>query len=45
MCRYMFKVNVLDGTSNASLLLWDKECVALLGKKASEISKDAKEVF
>ncbi|XP_057771061.1 uncharacterized protein LOC130990848 [Salvia miltiorrhiza] len=35
--RFMLKVNVIDASSNATLLLWDRECVKLLGKRASEI--------
>ncbi|XP_042067287.1 uncharacterized protein LOC121810593 [Salvia splendens] len=35
--RFRFIVNVVDGSSNASLLLWDRECVQLLGKKVDEI--------
>ncbi|XP_042029805.1 uncharacterized protein LOC121776688 [Salvia splendens] len=35
--RFLFIMNVVDGSSNASLLLWDRECVQLLGKKVDEI--------
>ncbi|XP_047974667.1 uncharacterized protein LOC125216922 [Salvia hispanica] len=35
--RYMLKFEVFDGTSTAELVLWDKECVQILQKKASEL--------
>lgn len=33
----MLKFEVFDGTSTAELVLWDKECVQILQKKASEL--------
>ncbi|XP_057792171.1 uncharacterized protein LOC131009002 [Salvia miltiorrhiza] len=35
--RFMIRVNVVDATSNATLLLWDRECVQLIGKRAWEV--------
>ncbi|KAL1558486.1 hypothetical protein AAHA92_08945 [Salvia divinorum] len=36
--RYMLKFEVFDGTSTAQLVLWDKECVHILQKKAAEVN-------
>lgn len=41
----MLKVNVVDASSNATLLLWDRECVQLLSKKAWEFEDVAGKVF
>ncbi|XP_057764035.1 uncharacterized protein LOC131024423 isoform X2 [Salvia miltiorrhiza] len=41
--RYQLILNVVDCTNNASLLVWDKEAVALVGKKAVQISMNDKE--
>ncbi|XP_057780227.1 uncharacterized protein LOC130998839 [Salvia miltiorrhiza] len=41
--RYQLILNVVDSTNNASLLLWDKDAVVLVGKKAVQISMDEKE--
>ncbi|KAL1564041.1 hypothetical protein AAHA92_06446 [Salvia divinorum] len=35
---YMLKFEVFDGTSTAQLVLWDKECVHILQKKAAEVN-------
>ncbi|KAL1534848.1 hypothetical protein AAHA92_30975 [Salvia divinorum] len=44
MKRYRFVVNIADDTSNASLLLWDREVAILLGKKVSEIVVSSNEI-
>ncbi|XP_057799279.1 uncharacterized protein LOC131015057 [Salvia miltiorrhiza] len=41
--RYHLLLNVVDSTNNACLLVWDKDAVALIEKKASEISMDDEE--
>ncbi|KAG6430842.1 hypothetical protein SASPL_108915 [Salvia splendens] len=35
--RFRFVVNVVDDTSNASLLLWDREVVQLIGKRVIDL--------
>ncbi|XP_057811604.1 uncharacterized protein LOC131025837 [Salvia miltiorrhiza] len=42
--RYMLILNVVDSTNNVSLLVWDKESITLLGKKASEIELKGNEI-
>ena len=34
----MLKFEEFDGTSTAELFLWDKECVHIMNKKASEVN-------
>ncbi|KAG6436551.1 hypothetical protein SASPL_101452 [Salvia splendens] len=34
---FMFVVNIVDETSNASLLLWDREVVQLIGKRVTDL--------
>lgn len=41
----MFKIDVYDGSSTAQLLLWDKESVQLMGKKAIDVHVRAEEVY
>lgn len=40
----MLRVNAVDSSENPTLLLWDCECVELLGKKAWEIQAVAAKV-
>lgn len=35
--RFMFKLDVFDGSGTTQLLLWDRESVQLLGKKAADV--------
>ncbi|KAG6397743.1 hypothetical protein SASPL_143928 [Salvia splendens] len=35
--RFRFVVNVVDDTSNASFLLWDREVVELIGKRVTDL--------
>ncbi|XP_057767225.1 replication protein A 70 kDa DNA-binding subunit B-like [Salvia miltiorrhiza] len=41
--RFMVKVNVVDASSDATMLLWDREYVKLLGKRAWEIDVEGVE--
>ncbi|KAL2533956.1 Eukaryotic translation initiation factor 2 subunit alpha [Abeliophyllum distichum] len=35
--RFKIRVRVIDGTGSVSFLLWDRECLQLLGKTANEM--------
>ena len=45
LCRYRFVINIVDNTSNASLLMWDRELAILLGKKVSNVIVTPNEVY
>ncbi|XP_052193956.1 uncharacterized protein LOC127802280 [Diospyros lotus] len=35
--RFKIRVRIVDGTESASFLLWDRECLQLIGKSTSEL--------
>ncbi|XP_042056518.1 uncharacterized protein LOC121801131 [Salvia splendens] len=43
--RYKFIVNIVDDTSNTSLLVWDREGIQLIGKKVYEFVGDDNQVL
>ncbi|KAG6403568.1 hypothetical protein SASPL_135793 [Salvia splendens] len=43
--RYKFIVNIVDDTSNTSLLVWDREGIHLIGKKVYEFVGDDNQVL
>ncbi|XP_042002319.1 uncharacterized protein LOC121751609 [Salvia splendens] len=42
--RFRFVGNIVDYTSNASLLLWDREVVQLTGKKVTDVVGSTTEI-
>ncbi|KAL2517065.1 Nucleic acid-binding [Abeliophyllum distichum] len=38
--RFKIQVRVIDGTGSASLLMWDRECIQLIGKNASDLKDE-----
>ncbi|XP_042015993.1 uncharacterized protein LOC121763969 isoform X2 [Salvia splendens] len=42
--NFRFVVNIVDHTSNVSLLLWDREVVQLTGKKVTDVNGSTIEI-